>query len=68
MWFFYYYNFERNYDVLKSKSGYFQLDKNINFNKNEAELKIENPTHKFRDPNIVIQPSYKNRLLKVKLC
>ena len=26
----------------------------INFNKNEAELKIENPTHKFRDPNIVI--------------
>ena len=40
---FYYFNFERN--VLKSKSPCFLLHKNINFNKNEVELKMENPTH-----------------------
>ena len=44
MWLFYYFNFERNYNVLKSKSPCFLL-KNINFNKNETESKMENPTH-----------------------
>ena len=42
--FFYQFNFERNYDVLKSKSPCILLNKNINFNKNEMELKMENPT------------------------
>ena len=37
-------NFERNYDVLKSKGPYILLNKNINFNKNETESKMENPT------------------------
>ena len=40
MWLFYYFYFERNYDVLKSKSPCFSLNKNIiKFNKNETESK-----------------------------
>ena len=39
-WFFYYFNFERNYDVLKSKSPRFLLNKNIDFIKNR-ELKVK---------------------------
>ena len=48
------------YDVLKSKSPYNLLNKNINFDKNETESKIKNPTHSFRETNTVIS-SYKNR-------
>ena len=44
MWLFYYFNLERNYDVLKSKGPWILLNENINFNKNETESKIENPT------------------------
>ena len=32
-----------------------KLNKNINFNKNEMESKIENPTHTFREMNYVLQ-------------
>ena len=42
MRFFHYFNFERDYDVLKLKSPYFLLNKNINFNKNERKSKMEN--------------------------
>ena len=42
----FYFKFERNYDVLMSKSPCILLNKNINVNKNEAESKMENPTHK----------------------
>ena len=55
MWFFFYFNFERNYDILKSKSPLFVLNKNINFNKNETEPKMENKTRAFRETDIVIQ-------------
>ena len=55
MWLFYYFSFERNYDVLKSKSPCILLNKNINFNKNETESKMENPTHSFRETNLVLQ-------------
>ena len=55
MWFFYCFNFEKNYDVLKLNSPCILLKKNINFNKNETELKMENPTHSFREMNIVLQ-------------
>ena len=55
MWLFYYFNFERNYDVLKSKSPCILLNKNINFSKNETESKMENPTHSFREANLVLQ-------------
>ena len=55
MWLFYYFNFERNYDVLKSKSPCILLNENINFNKNEAVSKMENATHSFRETNLVLQ-------------
>ena len=35
--------------------SFFLLNKNINFNKNETESKIENPTHSFRETNLVLQ-------------
>ena len=47
------FNFERNDDVLKSKIPSFLLNKNINFDKNETESKIKNPTHSFREMNLV---------------
>ena len=31
------------------------LNKNINFDKNETEQKMENPTHSFRETNLVLQ-------------
>ena len=46
--FFYYFNFERNYDVLKSKSPCVLLNKNMNFNMNKTESKMKNPTHVMR--------------------
>ena len=49
------FNFESNYGVLNSKSPCFLLNKNINFNKNKAELKMENPTHSFREINLMLQ-------------
>ena len=47
-------NFGRSYDVLKSKSPCILLNKNINFNKNETESKMENRTHSFRKTNLVL--------------
>ena len=37
MWLFYFFKFERNYDVLKSKSHYFLLKKKANGKQNEIE-------------------------------
>ena len=54
-WLFYYFNFERNYDVLKSKTPCFLLNKNINFKKNEAESKMENCTQVYRETSLVLQ-------------
>ena len=42
MWLFYYFYFERTYEVWKSKSLCFLLNKNIDFYKNET--KSENAT------------------------
>ena len=44
MWLFYYFNFERIYDLLMSNGPCIFLNKNINFNKNETESNMENPT------------------------
>ena len=55
MWLFYYFSFERSYDALKSKSASILLNKNINFNKNKTESKMENPTQGFRETNFVLQ-------------
>ena len=43
MWLFYHFNFERKYDILKSKGSGIVFNKNINFNTNETESKMENP-------------------------
>ena len=55
MWLFYYFNFERNYDVLKSKSPCILLKKKLKFNKKETESKMQNSTHSFRETNLVLQ-------------
>ena len=55
MWLFYYFNFERSYDVLKSKSPCILLNKYINFNKNETGSKMENPPHSFRETSLALQ-------------
>ena len=43
--FLFFFNFERSYDVLKSKSPCIFINKNINFIKNKTESKMENSTH-----------------------
>ena len=65
VWLFYYFNFERNYDALKLKSPCILLNKNMYFNENEMESKMENPTLSFRETNLVLS-SYENRKFKVK--
>ena len=47
-----FFNFESNYDVLKSKSSYILLIKNINFNENETEAKLENIIYSFKEKNL----------------
>ena len=59
-------NFERNFDVLKSRNPCILLNKNIKFNKNETDSKMENPRHSFRETILVVS-SYKSRKLKRKL-
>ena len=66
MWLFYYFNFGKNYNVLKSKSPRFLFDKDINFNKNETESKMENPRHVSKETNLEFN-SYKDHELKVTL-
>ena len=57
MWFFFYFYFKRNYDVLKkSKIPCFLFNENLNFHKKEKESKMENPTQNFRGMNHVPQP------------
>ena len=55
MWLFYYFNFERKYDVFKSKCPCILLKHNINFDKNDIESKEENPKQSFRETNLVLQ-------------
>ena len=43
------------YDALNSKSPFILLNKNIKFNKNEAESEMGNSTHSFRETNLVLQ-------------
>ena len=54
-WLFYYFYFERNYDVLKSRRPCFLLNKNVNFSKNELQSKMGNATRKFRELNLALQ-------------
>ena len=66
MWLFYYFSFERNYDVLKSESPCILLNQNINFNKNETELKRK-ISHTVLERRTLSFRSYKNWKLKVRL-
>ena len=50
------FNYERNYDVLKSKSPCVLLNRNIDFNKNKTEAKMENPAHAFGETSLALQP------------
>ena len=68
MWLFYYFNFERNYEVLKSKSPGILLSENINFYKKETESKMENRGDSFRERNPVLSAhvriaNYKKEIL-----
>ena len=67
VWLFYYFDFKRNYDVLKLKSSCFSLNKKVNFNKSETESNMENPTHTLRERRTLCFSSYNNCKLKVKL-
>ena len=66
MWLFYYFNFERSYDVLKWKSSCILLSKNINLIKAEWNWKWKIP-HTVLERCTLCFSSYKNRKLKVKL-
>ena len=65
MWLFCYFYSERNYDVLKSKSPYFLLNKNKKFNKNEMKWKWKILNTVLERWNMCFS-SYKNRKLKKK--
>ena len=67
MWLFYYFNFERNYVVLKSRSLCILVNKIINFNKNKMESKMELIPHVVLERRTLCFSSYKNSKLKVKL-
>ena len=52
----------KSYDLLKSRSSCILLNKNINCNKNQTELKIENPTHSFRETILVLQLIWESQI------
>ena len=66
VWLFYYFYFEKNYDVLKSKSPCFLLNKNINFKKTKLNWKWKIP-HTVLERWTMSISSYKDWELKVKL-
>ena len=51
---FYYFYFERDYDVLKPRNPCSLLNKNVRCSKNKVESKMENSTHTFREMNLVV--------------
>ena len=48
------FSFWKKLRLFKVKSPWFLFNKNINFNKNETEMKMENPTQSFRELNHVL--------------
>ena len=65
MWIFYYFNFERSYEALKSKRPYFLLNKNTNFNKRTRNRKWK-IAHTILERQILRFSSQKNHESKVK--
>ena len=66
VWLFHHFNFKRNYDLLRSKSPFIVLNKNINFYKNKTESKMGNPTHSFRKTQVVV-PLIEESQIKSKI-
>ena len=66
MWLFYYFYFEKNCGILKSKSPCFLLNKNINFKKTKWNWKWKIP-HTVLERWTMAISSYKDCELKVKL-
>ena len=48
--------------LFKVKGWEFLVNKNINFNKNKSESKMENATHSFREINVVFQLIWKSQI------
>ena len=65
-WRFYYFNFEGNYDLLKSKNPWILLNKNIKSNKTKRKRKWK-ISHTVLERRTFCFSSYKNRKLIVKL-
>ena len=66
MWFFYYFNFERNYDVLKSKSPCIYWTKIYTLIKAKQNQKLK-ISHTVLERRTFCFISYKNHKIKVKL-
>ena len=66
VWFFCYFNFERNYDVLKSKSPCILLNKNKALITTKRNQKWKIP-HTILERRTLCFSPYKIRILKVKL-
>ena len=67
LWLFYFFNFDRNYDILKSESPCILLNKNMNLKKKKKKNGTKNgKSCSFREKNLVLQ-FIKNNNLKVKL-
>ena len=60
------FNFERNYNVFKSKSRCILLNETINFNKNETENRKGKIPHTVLEKWTLCFSSYKNHKLKTK--
>ena len=52
VWLFFYFHFEKNYEVLKSMIF---VEQKYKVNKNETKWKIQNSAHSFREMNHLLQ-------------
>ena len=55
MWLFYYFDFEKNHDVFKSKSPSILLNKTVNFNKNDTYYEVDNSSYVLSEASVVFQ-------------
>ena len=65
-WLFYYFDLEKNYDVLKSKGPCILVNENMNLNKTKRNWKWKIP-HTVLESRTLCFSSYKSRKLKIKL-
>ena len=48
--------------IFVQQNAWILLNKNIDFNKNETESKMENPTHSFKETNHVLQLIWESQI------